>query len=385
MNDYQKSLYNNLINLTKNNEAFYSKDFILDDHIYRIFSYRLASYSDFLLPDALECRGIMFEMHHFDDIPFRLVSLPMEKFFNVNENPFTIDIDFNNIDYVTEKMDGSLMSTYIHNGELRLKSKGSIESSQAYDAMKFLNLPENIQFKKILEYFADIHYTVNLEYTAPSNRVVIGYNKPALTILNVRNNLSGEYLERHRVLSLSSIVDMSVCSDNLVKCKIVEDKDKIDFVKNVSKLTDIEGYVIKMNNGQHIKIKTDWYIALHHAKDSITNPRRLYECILEETIDDLKSMFAEDEYSLNIILEMEKNVSKIYNHLVKVTEDFYNNNKHLERKDFAIKAREELDSKEFTIVMLLYSNKSFSYKELMKKWYKDYGFNDISKEILTSE
>ena len=48
--------------LTDTSEAFYFKDFPLNDAIYRIFNYRLASYTEFLAPNALECRGHMFEV-----------------------------------------------------------------------------------------------------------------------------------------------------------------------------------------------------------------------------------------------------------------------------------------------------------------------------------
>ncbi|WP_333997418.1 RNA ligase, partial [Pseudomonas aeruginosa] len=54
---------------------------------FRIFSYNFASYTDWCLDDALECRGIMFEID--ENGPVRIASRPMEKFFNLNETPFT--------------------------------------------------------------------------------------------------------------------------------------------------------------------------------------------------------------------------------------------------------------------------------------------------------
>ena len=76
--------------LVETNEAFYYKDFTKENSIYRIFNYRLASYTDFQLPGALECRGTMFEINE-DGEPIRLASLPMEKFFNLNEVPSDIN------------------------------------------------------------------------------------------------------------------------------------------------------------------------------------------------------------------------------------------------------------------------------------------------------
>jgi T4 RnlA family RNA ligase len=133
MHPAQQKLYDNLIALTKANEAFYYQDFELDGKKYRIFNYRLASYTDFQQPGALECRGVMFEVQ--DEVAVRLASLPMEKFFNLNENPMTMNLDLTQVVRIEEKADGSLMSTYIHNDQLRLKSKGSLFSEQALHAM----------------------------------------------------------------------------------------------------------------------------------------------------------------------------------------------------------------------------------------------------------
>ncbi len=59
-----QELFNNLMELCKDSQRkfFYSDDVSASRRTYRIFSYNYASYSDWLLPDALECRGIMFEM-----------------------------------------------------------------------------------------------------------------------------------------------------------------------------------------------------------------------------------------------------------------------------------------------------------------------------------
>lgn len=79
----QRTLYEDLMALTSNSEAFYFVDQTLDNTTYRIFSYRLASYSDFCLPNALECRGIMFEVNNGS--PVRLAARPPQKFFNYRE------------------------------------------------------------------------------------------------------------------------------------------------------------------------------------------------------------------------------------------------------------------------------------------------------------
>ncbi len=84
MNKFQTDLFNDLEHLVSNNEAFYKQSFELDGLTYWIYNYRLASYTDFLHPNALNCRGTMFEVDA-EGNPIRLAALPIEKFFNVNE------------------------------------------------------------------------------------------------------------------------------------------------------------------------------------------------------------------------------------------------------------------------------------------------------------
>lgn len=386
MNQYQTTMYNDLMSLCDNSEAFYFRDNTLDGSTYRVFTYRLASYSEFLAPNALECRGHLFEINP-DGTPIRLASLPLPKFFNYRENPFTMDLDFDNPKQVMLKMDGSLISTYLHGmrhgelstGELRLKSKTALASDQAVAAMSWLALPENIAFKSALETMARWNLTVILEWVSPDNRIVIGYEKPALVVLAVRDNLNGGYefpgtligelpiLRNHWVETYNHVTNMS------------------EFIENAPGLQGIEGFVIQLASGQYVKIKTTAYLALHHTKDSINSPRRLFACVLEEASDDLRSLFADDPLAIATIQAMEDQVEKWHNHLATTVEGYYNANKHLDRKEYAIKGQQELDGKGFGLAMMKYLGKEVSYKEFMLKNYKLYGIKDDEPTVTTTE
>lgn len=380
MNEYQHKLYNDLMALVKSNEAFYFQDFKLDDGIYepknttyRIFNYRLASYTDFQLPGALECRGVMFEVD--GDVAVRLSSLPMEKFFNLNENPMTMNLDLSKVVTIEEKADGSLMSTYMHDGKLRLKSKGSLFSDQALAAMKWLDKQSDLSF--VLKQATTSGLTVNLEWCSPEHRVVLGYMEPTLKVLNVRNNADGSYIE------LKGGPDSRAYDRWLVNR--VESNDPITFVTSIPAMQDVEGFVLVMDNGQRVKIKTEWYLSLHHAKDSVNNPRRLFEAILDEGIDDLRSLFYSDAVAMQMIDEMQVKVDHVYNGMVKIVESFYEENKHLDRKSYAIKGQQEESLKNgalsyFGLAMNKYVGKTVNYKEFLKSKWRDLGLKDTSLE-----
>jgi len=378
MNEYQQNLYDNLMILVENDESFYFKDFDRDGVIYRIFNYRLCSYSSFLQPGAFNCRGHMFEVDA-DGKAVRLASMLMEKFFNLNENPFTMDLDLSEVVEVADKADGSLISTYLHPAKfmgaqgtsLSVKSKGSISSEQAIDAANYLMKNENWGFRDELAAAERLGYTVIMEYVAPHNRIVLGYETEELRVLGVRSREDGSYVNYEDV-------DGDVFPTILSHWVSVYDID--DPIKFVAELPDskedIEGVVIRLASGQRVKVKTLKYLALHHTKDSINSPRRLFEAVLEEATDDMRTLFFDDKLALKMITDMEVFVEGKYNHMVDVVERFYERNKEMERKEFAILGQTELDRMYFGLAMNKYVGKDVDYKGFMKKNWKSYGLKD---------
>lgn len=367
------TLFEQLTQLVSINDAFYFSDQQLDNTTYRIFNYRLSSYSDFLIPGALECRGIMFALTEEGEYE-SLVSLPMHKFFNLYENPITSNIDLNEVEQLETKSDGSLISTFLHlspsGWEVRLKSKGSISSDQVVAATKWFTAPENSHFYDMVESFVLEGFTVNMEWVAPDNRIVLGYLIPRLIVLCIRDILTGTYWNKDH--SDHGILEYFEPTVDLNGLSIPE------FINQIpDMLDDIEGFVCKTPI-LWFKVKTKKYLALHHCKDSVNNPRRLFEVILNEGIDDVKSMFHKDELLMKQINDMEQKVDHIYNHMVKEVETFYAVNKHLDRKDYAIKAQAEVTKLYFGLVMNKYVQKPDKYKEFLVSKWKDLGIKDES-------
>jgi hypothetical protein len=66
------------------------------------------------------------------------------------------------------------------------------------------------------------------------------------------------------------------------------------FRNEVADLVGMEGYVIRFDDGQMIKMKADAYIHLHHALDAMRFEKDILHMILDEKIDDVKGVIAED-------------------------------------------------------------------------------------------
>jgi T4 RnlA family RNA ligase len=359
-------IYNDLMAL-QDNEAFCYVDQVAPDGFnYRIFLYRLASYSDFLLPGAIESRGITFRMNDSGE-PEELVCRPMQKFFNLGENPLTIGLDSNDIIRVMDKRDGSLISTVYSPNGLLLKTKGSFHSEQVAAATKLLNSEKYSELRAFCEHCILVSLTVNMEYTSPNNRIVLGYSEPELTVLNVRSVIDGGYIPYTYIPEKFRVNHYDLDS---VDCKHT-------FVESIRGMSGIEGFVLEYSHGLWVKVKTDEYCALHKTKDNINSPRKLFETCVLGAADDLIGMFKDDPIAVATIEKMQKMVYHEYNVIHKTVHAFYNENKHLDRKSYAIKGTSELaKSGLFGLAMNLYLGKEISIEDYMIKNYKQFGVQD---------
>jgi RNA ligase len=346
--------------LVQTNEAFYYVDHVINDFIYRVFTYRLASYTDFLEPDALECRGHMFRLDSTGTME-ELVSLPFEKFFNLNENPMTMELDLSGVEFIHDKRDGSLISTYVHEDMTCLKSKTALESDQALDATRLLREDKHLSY--LVDYMTlECDFTVIFEYTSPENRIVLPYQVHELRVLGSRDNKTGEYAGYD---TLYDYFKNYMVDDHSHHGEYAE-----EFIASIPEMKGIEGFVIGLDGGQRIKIKTDEYLSLHRAKDSINSNKRLFEVAINDATDDLRSLFHDDEYTLNRITEMEQIAGHAYNHLVSSVESYYDENKDLDQKSYAIKGQQELDKIGFSLAMQKFHGKEVNYRERLIRNFK---------------
>jgi RNA ligase len=246
-----------------------------------------------------------------------------------------------------------------------------LHSDQAVAANEYLNRPENAEFLKelyVLEYAAN---TVIMEWCAPDNRIVLPYEDAHLKVLGVRNRDTFTY-GNYGQFEKFDWDEIPARWTHIYKD--VEDPEQ--FLKDIEQAQNIEGVVVRLNSGQRFKKKCEWYLALHHTKDTINSPRRLFEAVLEEASDDLRSLFHDDPMAIAQIEEMEKFVEEKYNHMVDTVERFYERNKHMERKDYAILGQEELSRMYFGLAMSRYLGKEVDYKDFLKGKWKALGLKD---------
>lgn len=336
---------NMMRNVQQDENLFYADQVGLDGSKYRIFNYRLGAFSTFRdNPNAIQMRGIMFRM---DDEP-ELVCLPMEKFFNVNENAWTQDLDFSRAQHTFFKEDGSLISTWMGtDGQMHVKSKGSLHSDQVKGSQKLLGLFED--FSDQLRRVTAEDYTVDMEYVGPDNQIVLSYPWPALRVLGARHNATGEYV------NYGTLQDWF--GDN-----VVDDLDLTpEELENLPTWKEIEGVVVQFDKDYPVfraKLKTQWYLDRHRLISDITNLNTLVDMILRDELDDALTVLDNHHEGVRKeLMRVQTQVSKDYNHMVNQAYKFYEENKDLDRKEFALKGQSMFPAHIFHAAMNAYTGK----------------------------
>lgn len=333
-----EELYNNLKKLTEDPDTpFYSSVQMLGDDtgIYEIFSYHFTDKDSWLLPDALEARGIMFELDRDTAEPLRIAARPMQKFFNKGEVDF---IDYGAPHTIMVKADGSLISSFqMSDGTITVKSKASVGSDYAAYAEDLLyEDPELYDFVKWCERDG---YTVNMELVAPDPfyRIVLYYDKPRLIVLNARHRETGEYMQ------------ISQMPDNYFTGTVTHDE-----LEALEEAKGIEGYVVIDDKGNWWKEKCPWYLERHRAKDFVNQPLAFVELCLKDEADDVYAMVNDQPEIVTELQEIQHKVVSKANTIVNTVTEYWQANKDLTRKDYAIKGQQELSRLEFSLAMQYY-------------------------------
>lgn len=351
-------LYNKYEELTKDSEVFYSaSQFTEEGYEVISYTYRLASYTDFLEPLALECRGHAFIKDCAGNV--KQFAVGFEKFFNYGENPFTEASKIDKLKPVGiyEKLDGSMILVgKLPNGELLTKTKTTINSEQAKAAQRIID--SNKDYYDFCSKIIDEGYTPIFEYTGPDNWIVVRYNEEKLVLLALRHMETGEYLDISGISAIPIVTKYDITLEDIER---IQSEDKVK-----------EGFVVVFENKQRVKFKNLEYVRRHRLKEGISNIKVLADLILNGDMDDVMSVFQYDEEVKKYIEETTVKIRKIFFDLETKVTNYYNCNKDLDRKSYAIKAKEELGL-EMCLAMSLFIGREADIKNYIMK-------NELYKE-----
>lgn len=240
---------------------------------YTVIDYMYATADSFDHPARLECRGIKFAPDG------SILARPFHKFFNVNEKPETQAgvLDFSQPHVVMEKVDGSMIHPAIVNGELVFMTRMG-RTDHAVKAERHLTP----QLRQELTLLVGFGWTPIFEWTAPDNRIVVRYEDSRLTLLAIRHNETGQYMQ-HGELRLYA-------SEFGVPCVTVHPSTwptASEFVDYARAVVGSEGFVVRFSDGTMVKAKGEDYVLKHRAKDSILQEKNIMALVLSGGLDDV--------------------------------------------------------------------------------------------------
>ncbi len=326
----------------------YDLDIILEKLVYlhnvihkrhvRFNNLILFKYKDIITPLsglAKECRGIILDERN----NWSIVSRSFDKFYNFGETSAPT-IDWESA-VVQEKLDGSLCVMYYYNNGWHVNTSGSpdasgnVHNSVEYNFDKlfwetFVNNKFNLPPSTLKD------FCFSFELTSQHNRIVVQHEESKLTLIGIRNRVTGQELSvNHPPVAYCEQLN-EVCFSWLnypiVKHYSLKSYYEIQAVfRNINPLKQ-EGFVVYDKWFNRVKIKHPGYVALHHLKSEMSTKRILEVIRSSKEKSEVLTYFPEFTKEFN-------EVEAEYDLLCGEIQNDFDRIKHIkEQKDFAAEA-----------------------------------------------
>jgi len=287
-----------------------------------VLNYRIDSKPKFH-PIVKECRGLILSLPYYD-----VLCRSFDRFFNYGEGDDKDIFDWSNA-IIFDKLDGSLINVHHDGLKWCAATRGTAfaEGSTLMGKSFYQLFAEAIGDD--LEHAFQDHYRFNtyiFELTSPENRVVTRYSDTKATLLAVRNNVTGDFLD-YSILKQEVLYQPFT---TLAKSyKLSSPEDVIEFVESRDAMD--EGCVCyDITNQLRIKIKNSSYVAIHHLRGNEVTEKSIITLLLNGEVDEYLNYFKEDTYLLQPYINR-------FNKLMDdVTESFKQYNDIGDQKTFAL-------------------------------------------------
>jgi RNA ligase len=233
--------------------------------------------------DALlrECRGIVF-----DKDTGKIIARRLEKFFNYGEKMYGEALDISRPHVIMEKVDGSMITPIYVDGKARWGTKmGITEIGLAAETFVYREaVTGGANYIGLAFECESLNATPIFEYcsTDPDYQVVVRHEKENLILLHIRDKITGKYYARKVVEEMARPYGVPCVATLDTK---ITDMDV--FQAGVLAQSNTEGVIVQFDDGHMVKVKTDWYLALHRAKAAIEKEKDVALIIINDSLDDM--------------------------------------------------------------------------------------------------
>jgi len=295
-----------------------------------------------------ECRGLILD----EAANWTVVARPFDKFFNDGEG-HAADLDWFTA-RVQEKLDGSLIPVTSYQQEWVIASSGTPDgagevngvSEGTWKPSRDIELPMPTSFA---DYFRQVaRITVGSTFDLPAidlggwtylfelmgslNRIVVQHSEAKIALLGSRH-VSG--VECGPEASRARLYGLTGVSFPIVRTFDIHDRETIAATFANMNPLEQEGYVVCDAQFRRLKIKNPKYVAMHHAKDGLSN-RAFVEIVRTNEDAEFCAAFA----SFEGITDRIRDIRAKYDRLLESTRQRYLQIAHIaSQKDFAAEAK----------------------------------------------
>lgn len=215
-----------------------------------------------------QCRGMVVDLR-----ARRVLAHPYDKFWNVGE-PLADEIDWSTA-RAQEKLDGSLMILYLHDGVYQVASSGHPTAGGNF----------NGSTRTFREVFWDVFLDTNMrlplswllnrtcfmfELVGPDNRIVVNYPTARLIVHGARDLQTGRELSRAELEGIATDHDWPIVAEH-----VIGSVEKTVAFANSRDPSSYEGFVVVDADHRRVKVKSEAYVRLHHLRSEFTVRRAI--------------------------------------------------------------------------------------------------------------
>jgi len=339
---------------------------------YTVVSYQVAMPETF--PDVKgffgaarrECRGLIF------DKDGKIIRRAYHKFFNMNERNETLEkkIDLSRPHVVLEKLDGSMVTPLILNRDTSKEFNRRVcwatklgITGVAMEADAFVQ-KSNIRYNDFAIMCDAAAMTPIFEWCSRSNKIVLDYPEDQLILTGIRFYKTGSYIQYDQMVRIAENWGIP----------FVQRMDIKD-IHDVSGMEGIEGIVIRFDDGHMVKVKCDWYVLRHKAKEAIKQEKNVISMIINDQVDDVIPMLAEAEAERLRKFGVDFWVG-VWQYAEELTQMIHRMKNSHSRKEFALLYDKNIDKVKRSIIFGFYNHDDVDRHEV-----KDRVIENIAKNL----
>lgn len=292
---------------------------------------------------TMMCRGLIA------DGSGKVIARPFKKFFNLGEHQGVPHGEFT----VTEKMDGSLGILYWADNKPKIATRGSFTSPQALYATKLLETKYKDNIPNLIKW-----HTYLFEIIYPANRIVVDYEgREELVLLAVVDTNTGkEY-------PMKEEYGFPIVNHPDLKCETLYDMSKLN-------LPNKEGFVLKWENGERIKIKFEEYARLHRLVTGVSS-KTIWEYLYQGmSIKELIERVPDEFYEW--VIKTKQDLQMKYATIESIALQEYDEVKHIKLDPDDNKRKQQA----------LYINKNCKYPSILFKLLDGQDYSEIIWKLI---